>query len=171
MAKRFKLKISRLLLSFRLCRSIKPTNLPDIPFPSIGRLSPVNPTALGVGYRNLNLPAPPPPTPDFSVMKRHLSPKIASATRNKMENVKANAETETLISTSRSFGTIHRQTHRRSAVEGGREGGGERSGGEEIGGSVRGFQEVNDGNDNGEADVPSGGIGAAVAVLSFVEFD
>ncbi|KAE8712585.1 Transcription repressor OFP6 [Hibiscus syriacus] len=86
MAKRFKLKISRLLLSFRLCRSIKASNLPDIPFPFIRRLSPVNATALGVGYRNLNLPAPPPPTPDLSVIKRHLSPKIASATRNKMEN-------------------------------------------------------------------------------------
>ncbi|KAE8729222.1 hypothetical protein F3Y22_tig00003725pilonHSYRG00139 [Hibiscus syriacus] len=132
------------------------------------------------GYRNLNLPAPPPPTPDLSVIKRHVSPKIASVTRNKMEDVKANdrishgnqeeEETKQWEDGEETEKLGVKETQRRSAVEGGREGEGERSGGEEIGGSLRGLQEVDDGNDSGEADVPSGGIGAAVAVLSFVEF-
>ncbi|KAK8596745.1 hypothetical protein V6N13_001353 [Hibiscus sabdariffa] len=129
MAKRFKLKIYRVLLSFRLCRSKEPSNLPEVPLPFIRHLSPVNPKALplGVGYRNLNLnltlPAPPPPTPDFSFIKRHLKPQIASVTKDKMEKLKGKAsvslswrdsgcfsgeraeydETETLISTSRSI--------------------------------------------------------------------
>ncbi|KAL4284459.1 hypothetical protein GQ457_16G013820 [Hibiscus cannabinus] len=111
MAKRFKLKISRLLLSFRLCRSKEPSNLPEIPLPFIRHLSPVNPTALALGVAYL--PAPPPPTPDFSFIK------IASLTKDKMEKLKGKAsvslswrdtgetaeydETETLMSTSRSF--------------------------------------------------------------------
>ncbi|XWS25743.1 hypothetical protein CRYUN_Cryun27aG0093700 [Craigia yunnanensis] len=40
------------------------------------RLSPVNPKALDISH--LNLPAPPRSTPDYSFIKRHLSPKIAS---------------------------------------------------------------------------------------------
>ncbi|GMI96797.1 ARABIDOPSIS THALIANA OVATE FAMILY PROTEIN 7, ovate family protein 7 [Hibiscus trionum] len=123
MAKRFKLRISRLLLSFRLCRSKEASNLPEIPVPFIRRLSPVNLKALGVGYRNLKLPAPPPPTPDFSFIKRRLTPKIASVTKDKIEKLRGNAsvslsrrdggcfgseraeyeESGTLMSTSRSF--------------------------------------------------------------------
>ncbi|KAK8513932.1 hypothetical protein V6N13_005115 [Hibiscus sabdariffa] len=117
MAKRFKLKISRLLLSFRLCRSKEPSNLPEIPLPFIRHLSPVNPKALALGVAYL--PAPPPPTPDFSFIKRHLKPKIASLTKDKMEKLKGKAsvslswrdsgeradydDTETLISTCKSF--------------------------------------------------------------------
>ncbi|KAK8551870.1 hypothetical protein V6N13_120301 [Hibiscus sabdariffa] len=76
MAKRFNLRFSRVIPSFRLCRSKKPSNLAEAPGPSIHRLSPVNPKAFDICYPNL--PAPPPSTPDDSFVKRHLSPRIAS---------------------------------------------------------------------------------------------
>ncbi|XVF63891.1 hypothetical protein PTKIN_Ptkin09bG0122900 [Pterospermum kingtungense] len=76
MAKRFKLKFSRLILVFQLCRSKKASNLAETPVPIIHRLFPVNPKSLDISYRNL--PVPPPSTPDYSFIKRHLSPKIAS---------------------------------------------------------------------------------------------
>ncbi|EOY14727.1 hypothetical protein QUC31_000186 [Theobroma cacao] len=76
MAKRFKHKLSRVIPSFQLCRSKKPSNLPETPVPVIHRISPVNPKALDIGYPNF--PAPPPSTPDHSFIKRRLSPKIAS---------------------------------------------------------------------------------------------
>ncbi|XVE69909.1 hypothetical protein DITRI_Ditri10aG0029400 [Diplodiscus trichospermus] len=75
-SKRFKLKFSRLITSFQLCRSKKPSNLPETPVLVVHRLSPVNPKALDISYPNL--PAPPPSTPDYSFITRHLSPKIAS---------------------------------------------------------------------------------------------
>ncbi|XP_021284803.1 transcription repressor OFP7 [Herrania umbratica] len=76
MAKRFKLKLSGVIPSFQLCRSKKPSNLPEAPVPAIHLISPVNPKPLDIGYPNF--PAPPPSTPDYSFIKRHLSPKIAS---------------------------------------------------------------------------------------------
>ncbi|XVF36128.1 hypothetical protein REPUB_Repub19eG0031700 [Reevesia pubescens] len=78
MAKRFKLKFSRVIPSFQLCRSKKASNLPETPVPVIHRLSLVNPKALDIGYPNQNLLAPPHSTPDYSFVKHHLSPKIAS---------------------------------------------------------------------------------------------
>ncbi|XWS24343.1 hypothetical protein CRYUN_Cryun28dG0093200 [Craigia yunnanensis] len=78
MGKRFKLNFSRVIPSFQLCRSKKPSKLPESPVPLINRLSPVNPKASDIGYPNLKFPAPPPSTPDYSFIKRHLSPKIAS---------------------------------------------------------------------------------------------
>ncbi|XVE56023.1 hypothetical protein DITRI_Ditri03aG0203900 [Diplodiscus trichospermus] len=80
MAKRFKLKFSRVIPSFQLCRSKKQSKLPEAPVPVIHRLSPVNPTALDISYPNLNFPASPPTTPaDYSfIERRHLSPKMAS---------------------------------------------------------------------------------------------
>ncbi|XVE94733.1 hypothetical protein REPUB_Repub02eG0034500 [Reevesia pubescens] len=76
MAKRFKLKFCRVITSFQFCRSKKGSNLPVTPGPVTHRLSPVNPKALDISYPNF--PAPPPSTPDYSFIKRHLSPKIAS---------------------------------------------------------------------------------------------
>ncbi|KAK8642443.1 hypothetical protein V6N13_011786 [Hibiscus sabdariffa] len=76
MAKRFNLRFSRVIPSFRLCRSKKPSNLAEAPGPAIHRLSPVNPKAFDICYPNL--PAPPPSTPDDSFVKLHLSPRIAS---------------------------------------------------------------------------------------------
>ncbi|OMO87599.1 hypothetical protein CCACVL1_08890 [Corchorus capsularis] len=74
MAKRnFKLKLSRVIPSFQLCRSKKDSSLPEN---SVHRLSPVNPKAIDIGFPTL--PAPPPTTPDYSFIKR-LSPKIASS--------------------------------------------------------------------------------------------
>ncbi|XVE56030.1 hypothetical protein DITRI_Ditri03aG0204400 [Diplodiscus trichospermus] len=57
MAKRFKLKFSRVIPSFQLCRSKKQSKLPEAPVPVIHRLSPVNPKALDISYPNLNFPA------------------------------------------------------------------------------------------------------------------
>ncbi|XP_058081444.1 transcription repressor OFP7 [Magnolia sinica] len=68
MAKRFKLRISRVLPSFQSCRS---KELPENPLPAIFHLSPVNPKAF-----DLNFPAPPPPTPPS--LKRHVSSAIVS---------------------------------------------------------------------------------------------
>ncbi|XVF73716.1 hypothetical protein PTKIN_Ptkin13bG0005200 [Pterospermum kingtungense] len=78
MAKRFKLKFCRVIPSFQLCRSKKPSKLPEIPVPVIHRLSRVNPKASDICYPNLNFPPPPPSTPEYSFIKCHLSPKIAS---------------------------------------------------------------------------------------------
>ncbi|GMI82512.1 ARABIDOPSIS THALIANA OVATE FAMILY PROTEIN 7, ovate family protein 7 [Hibiscus trionum] len=76
MAKRFNLKLSRVIPSFQFCRPKKPSNLAETPGPAIHRLSPVNPKALDICYPNL--PAPPPTTPDDSFVKRRFSPEIAS---------------------------------------------------------------------------------------------
>lgn len=56
-------------------------------------------------------------------------------------------------------------------VYGEREGEGELRGGEEDGRAVRGFQEVDDGDDIGEADIGGGGIAGAVAVFFVSEFE
>lgn len=71
MAKRFKLKLSRVIPSFQICRS---KNASEIPVPVIYRVSPFNPKALDINYPKL--PDPPPSTPD--TYKRHLSGKKAS---------------------------------------------------------------------------------------------
>lgn len=76
MAKRFKLKFSRVILSFQICRSKKASDLAVTPVSVIHRLSPMNPKSLDISYPNL--PVPPPSTPDYSFVKRHLSPRIAS---------------------------------------------------------------------------------------------
>ncbi|GMI91247.1 hypothetical protein HRI_002794000 [Hibiscus trionum] len=76
MAKRFNLRFSRVIPSFRFCRSKKPSNLAETPGLAIHRLSPLNPKVFDICYPNL--PAPPPSTPDDSFVKRHLSPKTAS---------------------------------------------------------------------------------------------
>lgn len=68
-----KLKLSRVVPPFQLCRSKKPSSLAETPSPSIYRLSPVNPKALDINYSNL--PAPPPSTP---YDKCHASRKIVS---------------------------------------------------------------------------------------------
>ncbi|MBA0837401.1 hypothetical protein Goarm_009562 [Gossypium armourianum] len=76
MAKRcFKLKFSCIIPYFQFCRSKKPSKLPET---SVSFLSTVNPKASDVGYSDLSFPAPPPSTPDYSFVKRHLSPKVAS---------------------------------------------------------------------------------------------
>ncbi|XWS45393.1 hypothetical protein CRYUN_Cryun15aG0132700 [Craigia yunnanensis] len=78
MAKRFKLKISRVFLTFQSCRSKDPTDLPSNPVPSFFRLSSVNPKPV-----TLHLPPPPqPPTssklPHYSSLKRHVSSAFSS---------------------------------------------------------------------------------------------
>ncbi|KAJ9186602.1 hypothetical protein P3X46_002151 [Hevea brasiliensis] len=71
MSKRFKLKLSRVIPSFQICRS---KNASEIPIPAIYRVSPFNRKVLGINYPKL--PDPPPSTPDY---KRHVSQKKASA--------------------------------------------------------------------------------------------
>ncbi|KAK6288031.1 hypothetical protein POUND7_014210 [Theobroma cacao] len=85
MAKRFKLKISRVFLSLQSCRSKDPADLPSKPVPSFFRLSSVNPDPI-----TLQLPPPPPapppppppapPTskPHYSSLKRHVSSAFSS---------------------------------------------------------------------------------------------
>ncbi|XVF59597.1 hypothetical protein PTKIN_Ptkin07bG0288500 [Pterospermum kingtungense] len=78
MAKRFKLKMSRV---FSSCRSKDPSYLPSNPVPSFFRLSSVNPNAI-----TLHLPPQPqpqPPTtssklPHYSSLKRHVSSAFSS---------------------------------------------------------------------------------------------
>ncbi|GLU13706.1 hypothetical protein SLE2022_303220 [Rubroshorea leprosula] len=71
MAKRFKIKISR-VFPFKSCRSRHPSTLPFTPVPSFSRLPPVN----------LHFPPPPPPPPSskpyYSSIKRHVSSAFSS---------------------------------------------------------------------------------------------
>ncbi|KAE8709871.1 Transcription repressor OFP8 [Hibiscus syriacus] len=78
LAKRyFKLKFSCVIPYFQLCRLKKPSKLPRTSVPVIQQcFSIMSHTASG--YSDLSFPAPPPSTPDFSFVKHHLSPKIAS---------------------------------------------------------------------------------------------
>ncbi|KAK8580911.1 hypothetical protein V6N13_143968 [Hibiscus sabdariffa] len=76
MAKRFNLKLSRVIPSFQFCRPKLPSSLAETPGPATHRLSPVNPKAFDICYPNLS--APPPATPDDSFVKRHLSSEMAS---------------------------------------------------------------------------------------------
>lgn len=74
MARRFKLRISRVIPSFQSCRSKDPSSLPENPVPVFFRLSPANPEVI-----HLNLPAtPPPPKPHRNSLKRHVSSAIIS---------------------------------------------------------------------------------------------
>ncbi|KAK9285712.1 hypothetical protein L1049_024911 [Liquidambar formosana] len=73
MAKRFKLRLSRVIPSFQSCRSKDPSTLPENPVPSFFRLSPINPTVT-----NLDLPPPPPSKPHHSSLKHHVSSAILS---------------------------------------------------------------------------------------------
>ncbi|KAF2299914.1 hypothetical protein GH714_005948 [Hevea brasiliensis] len=69
MAKRFKLRLSRVISSFQICRS---KNASEIPIPAIYRVSPINRKALDINYPKQ---PDPPSTPDF---QNHLSRKKAS---------------------------------------------------------------------------------------------
>ncbi|XVF15734.1 hypothetical protein REPUB_Repub09cG0181200 [Reevesia pubescens] len=78
MAKRFKLKISRVFPSFQSCCSKDPSYLPSNPVPSLFNLSSVNPNPITV-----HLPPPPPPPtssklPHYSSFKRHVSSAFSS---------------------------------------------------------------------------------------------
>ncbi|KAK9271247.1 hypothetical protein L1049_026837 [Liquidambar formosana] len=76
MAKRFKLRFSRVIPSFQFCRFKHPSTFPESPIPAIYRLSPVNPKAFDITYPNF--PDPPPSTPTHLPIKRHVSSKIVS---------------------------------------------------------------------------------------------
>lgn len=56
-------------------------------------------------------------------------------------------------------------------MHGGGEGEGELRGGEEVGGSVRGLQEVDDGDDFGEADVRRERVGAVAPLFLVSELE
>ncbi|CAK9150737.1 unnamed protein product [Ilex paraguariensis] len=71
MAKRFKLRISRVIPSFQSCRSKDPSSLPEDPVPSFFRLSPVNPKLIPVDFPRT--PPPSKPQPHRSSFKRHVS--------------------------------------------------------------------------------------------------
>ncbi|GKV04821.1 hypothetical protein SLEP1_g16928 [Rubroshorea leprosula] len=71
-----KLKLSRVIHSFQLCRSKDRMNLVETPRPVSYRMSPVNPKALDISFPNL--PSSPPSTPNYSFEKSCLSPKVAS---------------------------------------------------------------------------------------------
>lgn len=68
MAKRFKLKISRVIPSLQFCR----TTSAETPSPEIFRISPVNPKVFDISFPS-NLPVPPPSTPECSFTKRHVA--------------------------------------------------------------------------------------------------
>ncbi|KAK3231589.1 hypothetical protein Dsin_003470 [Dipteronia sinensis] len=72
MAKRLKLKLSRVIPSLQFCRSKRSTSVfVETPLPAIFWLSPINPKAFDIGYPNL--PAPPPSTPENCFIKTNLS--------------------------------------------------------------------------------------------------
>ncbi|XP_077233597.1 ovate family protein 7 [Tasmannia lanceolata] len=74
MAKRLKLKISRVLPSFQSCRSKDPSSLPENPLPVIFHLSPVNPKPI-----DINFPVSPPRPPTrSSSFRRHVSSALVS---------------------------------------------------------------------------------------------
>ncbi|XP_022774144.1 transcription repressor OFP7-like [Durio zibethinus] len=76
MAKRFKLKISRVFPSFQSCRSKDPSDLPSNPVPSVFRVSSGNPN-----HVTLHLPPSSQPTlklPHYSSLKRHVSSAFSS---------------------------------------------------------------------------------------------
>lgn len=76
MAKRLKLKLSRVIPALQFCRSKGPSTSAQAPSPAQYRLSPFNPKAVDIAYPNL--PAPPPPTPEHTFVKRHRSPRVVS---------------------------------------------------------------------------------------------
>ncbi|KAK1554322.1 hypothetical protein Q3G72_010683 [Acer saccharum] len=72
MAKRLKLKLSRVIPSLQFCRSKRSTSVfAETPLPAIFWLSPINPKAFDIGYPNL--PAPPPSTPEHRFFQSNLS--------------------------------------------------------------------------------------------------
>ncbi|KAK2660509.1 hypothetical protein Ddye_007042 [Dipteronia dyeriana] len=72
MAKRLKIKLSRVIPSLQFCRSKRTTSVfAETPLPAIFWLSPINPKAFDIGYPNL--PAPPPSTPEPRFIKTNLS--------------------------------------------------------------------------------------------------
>ncbi|XAR73883.1 hypothetical protein NMG60_11008001 [Bertholletia excelsa] len=77
MAKRFKLRISRVIPSFQSCRSKDPSILPEEPVPPFFRLSP---TAVHVDLRPTTPPLPKPPRSSF---KRHVSSALGCGLRSK----------------------------------------------------------------------------------------
>ncbi|KAE8666450.1 Transcription repressor OFP8 [Hibiscus syriacus] len=78
LAKRyFKLNFSCVIPYFQLCRPKKPSKLPRTSVPVIQWCFSIV-SHKASGYSDLSFPAPPPSTPDFSFVKHHLSPKIAS---------------------------------------------------------------------------------------------
>lgn len=83
MAKRLKLRISRVLPFFQSCRSKDPSTLPVNPHPAFFRLSPLDPTTSNTDFPvTTPFPDPPPPPPPskprHSSFKRHLSSAIES---------------------------------------------------------------------------------------------
>ncbi|XP_065847641.1 transcription repressor OFP7-like [Euphorbia lathyris] len=72
MSKRFKLKLSRAVPSFQICRS-KILSETQSPIPAIYKLSRFHPKQTDISYPNLNLPDPPPSTPNFrrKLLPRH----------------------------------------------------------------------------------------------------
>ncbi|KAH7520056.1 hypothetical protein FEM48_Zijuj08G0103400 [Ziziphus jujuba var. spinosa] len=90
MAKRFRLRISRVIPSFQSCRSKETTALPTDPVPSFNRLSPVNATAVNLRFPTTTTPprhSPPPPSSNkhYSSLKRHVSAfvSVGCGTRSK----------------------------------------------------------------------------------------
>ncbi|KAF9678342.1 hypothetical protein SADUNF_Sadunf07G0025000 [Salix dunnii] len=78
MAKRFKLKFSR-VISFQSCRSKDPSTLPSNPAPSFLRISPVNHNSIIIN--NLHLPPSQPPSSKplhHSSIRRHVSSAFTS---------------------------------------------------------------------------------------------
>ncbi|KAH7567285.1 hypothetical protein ACOSP7_010904 [Xanthoceras sorbifolium] len=76
MAKRLKLKLSRVIPALQFCRSKRSSAFVETPLPAIYRLSPINPKVFDVIYPSL--PAPPPSTPEHRFIKRNLSSKLVS---------------------------------------------------------------------------------------------
>ncbi|KAJ0086527.1 hypothetical protein Patl1_09121 [Pistacia atlantica] len=76
MAKRLKLKLSRVIPSLQFCRSKHPSTSAQTPLPALYRLSPFNPKTFDITYPIL--PAPPPSTPEDPFVKRHVLPKAVS---------------------------------------------------------------------------------------------
>nr|DAD40682.1 TPA_asm: hypothetical protein HUJ06_015005 [Nelumbo nucifera] len=84
MAKRLKLRISRVFLSFQSCRSKDPSDLPENPQPVIFRLSTVIPKTIGIDVpASTAFPNPFPPTQSsskyhHSSLRRHVSGALVS---------------------------------------------------------------------------------------------
>ncbi|KAF8405192.1 hypothetical protein HHK36_010092 [Tetracentron sinense] len=79
MAKRFKLRISRVLPSFQSCRSKDPSTFPENPIPALFRLSPVNPKAVDIDFRpSTTFRDPRPSKSHNSSLKRQVSSAIVS---------------------------------------------------------------------------------------------
>lgn len=76
MPNRLKLKLSRVIPSFQICRPKSPSSLAETPIKSIHRFSSFNPNALDINYPNF--PAPPPSTPHQPSIKRHVARKVVS---------------------------------------------------------------------------------------------